>query len=73
MLDAWFRELCFNYRYMPPLARAAIRVFLNFDMTRPLDIFVQDQLAWGVVEIPKTDGAVVIIQQKALKVIQLLL
>jgi len=49
-LDAWFREVCTHYRSMPAQAKAAVREFLNFDMTRPKDIFVQDQLTWGTIE-----------------------
>ncbi len=49
-MDAWFRDVCVNYRNMPSNARQVIRQFLNFDMSQAKDIFFQDQLAWGVIE-----------------------
>lgn len=38
------------YRSMPAQAKAAVREFLHFDMTKAKDIYVQDQLTWGHVE-----------------------
>ena len=43
-----------------------MRDFLNFDMTRAKDIFMQDQLAWGLIEAPRSSGAVLIVQKSAL-------
>ena len=34
---------------MPPAAKQLVRDFLNFDMSKSLDIFMQDQLAWGLI------------------------
>lgn len=48
-LDFWLRDILFNYRSMPPGAKQLVRDFLNFDMSRSLDIFMQDQLAWGLI------------------------
>ena len=50
---------------MPAQAKAAVRDFLNFDMSRPKDIYVQDQLTWGSIEAPGA-GAVLIVQKSAL-------
>lgn len=36
---------------MPAQAKAVVREFLNFDMSKPKDIYVQDQLAWGTIEL----------------------
>lgn len=49
-LDSWLREICFYYRDMPAQARLAIRNFLNLDMSNAKHIFIQDQLAWGLIE-----------------------
>ena len=47
MLDSWMRDICYHYRYFPPSAKELVRNFLNFDMTEPIDILVQDQvLLW---------------------------
>eukprot|EP01006_Ploeotia_vitrea_P010154 TRINITY_DN26181_c0_g2_i1.p1 TRINITY_DN26181_c0_g2~~TRINITY_DN26181_c0_g2_i1.p1 ORF type:complete len:279 (-),score=4.18 TRINITY_DN26181_c0_g2_i1:40-825(-) len=35
------------------MERAAVRYFLDFDMSRPLDISIQDRLARGLVEAPR--------------------
>ena len=48
-LDFWLRDILFNYRSLPPAAKQLVRDFLNFDMSRSLDIFMQDQLAWGLI------------------------
>jgi hypothetical protein len=67
MLDEWFRELCYNYKNMPASARSLIRQFLKFDMSRPLDIFFQDQLAWGTIEVnQKRTTPVIVLQQNIL-------
>lgn len=67
MLDAWFRDVCNYYRDMPSSAREAIRKFLNFDMASAKDIFLQDQLQWGVIEPNRKDKPVLIVQKSALK------
>ena len=67
MLDEWFRDLCYNYKNMPASARALIRQFMKFDMSRPLDIFFQDQLAWGTIEVnQKRTTPVIVLQQNIL-------
>ena len=69
MLDHWFRDVCFHYRNMPSNARTLLRQFLNFDMTRPKDIFIQDQLTWGTIEMLDSHekmGPVLIVQRAAL-------
>lgn len=66
-LDSWFRAVCTHYRNMPVQAKAAVRAFLNFDMARPKDIFVQDQLTWGTIDTPSTDTSVLIVQRSALE------
>lgn len=48
-LDAWLRDLCYNYRTLPAGAKQLVRDFLQFDMSRSMDIFIQDQLAWGLI------------------------
>jgi hypothetical protein len=68
-LDAWLREICMQYRHMPAAAKAAVRTFLNFDMSRQKDIFVQDQLAWGAIDAPSSgagQASVLIVQRSAL-------
>ncbi len=68
-LDAWLREICMQYRHMPPAAKTAVRTFLNFDMSRQKDIFVQDQLAWGAIDAPSSgagQASVLIVQRSAL-------
>lgn len=35
---------------MPEAAKRSVRAFLNFDLSRPKDIFVQDQLTWGTID-----------------------
>jgi len=52
-LDAWLRDVCCCYKYMLEIERAAVRYFLDFDMTRPIDISIQDRLARGLVEAPR--------------------
>lgn len=54
-----------HYRSMPARAKAAVREFLNFDMSRPKDIYVQDQLTWGSIEAPGA-ASVLIVQRSAL-------
>ena len=66
MLDAWFREVAFYYRDMPAPAREAIRVFLNFDMKHTKDVFVHDQLAWGIMEPPKVDSPLLIVRRSTM-------
>lgn len=66
MLDAWFRDVCYYYRHMPATARLLIRQFLNFDMSAEKDILVQDQLAWGVIEVNNHEAPVLIIQKSAI-------
>jgi hypothetical protein len=67
MLDEWFRDICYNYKHMPASARQLIRQFLKFDMSRATDIFFQDQLAWGTIEIAqKRSSPVIILQQNIL-------
>jgi hypothetical protein len=67
MLDEWFRDLCYNYKNMPASARTLIRQFLHFDMSKPLDIFFQDQLAWGTIEITqKRTTPMIVLQQNIL-------
>jgi hypothetical protein len=67
MLDEWFRDLCYNYKHMPASARQLIRQFVKFDMSRATDIFFQDQLAWGTIEIAqKRSSPVIILQQNIL-------
>jgi hypothetical protein len=54
---------------MPPAAKTAVRTFLNFDMSRQKDIFVQDQLAWGAIDAPSSgagQASVLIVQRSAL-------
>ena len=63
----WFRDVCANYRSMPPNAKAEVRAFLKFDMTRPKDIFVHDTLTWGTIDKPSTDTSVLIVQRSALE------
>jgi hypothetical protein len=68
-LDAWLRDICIHYRTMPAAAKAAVRTFLNFDMSRQKDIFVQDQLAWGAIDAPVSgagQASVLIVQRGAL-------
>ena len=63
MLDAWLRDVCYFYRDMPATAREEIRRFLNFNMKTNKDIFVHDQLAWGMIEPNKVkDSAVLILR-----------
>lgn len=69
MLDFWFRDVCCNYRRMPSSARAEIRNFLSFDMSKPVDICMQDQLAWGMVEAPRGPAPMVIAQKGVLDVL----
>lgn len=64
-LDAWFREVCVNYRNMPSNARQIIRQFLNFDMSQAKDIFFQDQLAWGVIEQQDSNTKPILVVQKS--------
>lgn len=66
MLDAWFREVAFYYRDMPATAREAVRTFLNFDMKKPTDVFVHDQLAWGMMETPKADAPLLIVRHSTI-------
>jgi hypothetical protein len=67
MLDEWFRDLCYNYKNMPASARTLIRQFLHFDMSKPLDIFYQDQLAWGTIEnTQKSTTPMIVLQQNIL-------
>ncbi len=66
MLDAWFREIAFYYRDMPSTAREAVRIFLNFDMRKPVDVFVHDQLAWGMMEAPKSDAPLLIVRRSTI-------
>jgi len=66
MLDAWFREIAFYYRDMPSTAREAVRIFLNFDMRKPVDVFVHDQLAWGMMEAPKSDAPLLIVRHSTI-------
>ena len=66
LLDAWFREVCFHYRNMPANARTAIRQFLNFDMSQQKDIFFQDQLAWGTIEMHNAQVPILIVNQAIL-------
>lgn len=70
-MDAWLREICTYYRYMPAAAKNAVRSFLNFDLSRPKDIYIQDQLAWGTVDGPPGGGpggsSVLIMQRSALE------
>jgi len=66
MLDAWFREVAFYYRDMPAPAREAIRTFLNFDLKHSKDVFVHDQLAWGIMEAPKVDSPLLIVRRSTL-------
>ncbi len=56
-----------HYRSMPAPAKTAVRQFLNFDMSRPKDIFVQDQLTWGTIDRPSADTSVLIVQRSALE------
>eukprot|EP01032_Pedospumella_encystans_P026936 gene26936-30454_t len=66
MLDAWFREIAFYYRDMPSTAREAVRIFLNFDMRKAVDVFVHDQLAWGMMEAPKSDAPLLIVRHSTI-------
>jgi len=65
-LDAWLRDLCYNYRSLPAGAKQLVRDFLQFDMSRPMDIFIQDQLAWGLIEAPRGETPILIVQKSAL-------
>ena len=53
MLDAWIKDILYDYRDMPSLAREEMRGFLNFDLSKAHDIFVQDQLMYGLIEAPR--------------------
>lgn len=66
MLDAWFRDVCYYYRDMPAPARELIRTFLNFDMHNTKDIFVHDQLAWGIIEGQKVDAPILIVRKSSI-------
>lgn len=66
MLDAWFREVAFYYRDMPSTAREAVRTFLNFDLHKSTDVFVHDQLAWGMMEAPKSDAPLLIVRHSTI-------
>lgn len=65
MLDAWFRDVCYYYRDMPATAREAVRTFLNFDMRNTKDMFVHDQLAWGIIESQKVDAPIIIVRKSS--------
>lgn len=67
MLDSWMRDICYHYRYFPPSAKELVRNFLNFDMTEPIDILVQDQLHWGKIEAPRSAPHLLIMQQSVLQ------
>jgi Tfp pilus assembly protein PilP len=67
MLDTWIRDICYNYRHFPPSAKQLVRDFLHFDMSVQKDIFVQDQLAWGLIEAPRGPPPMLIMQQSALQ------
>lgn len=54
-LDAWMRDVCCCYRYMQEMERAAVRYFLDLDMSRNVDISIQDRLARGLVEAPRAN------------------
>lgn len=51
---------------MPSDARVAIRQFLNFDMSQQKDIFFQDQLAWGTIEMQSGHVPILIVNQSVL-------
>lgn len=69
-LDAWLRDICTNYRYMPEVAKNSVRAFLKFDLSQPKHIFVQDHLMWGAIDQPAnesgTGSSVLIVQRSAL-------
>jgi hypothetical protein len=69
-LDSWFREICTYYRYMPSAAKNEVRAFLKFDLSRPKDIYIQDQLTWGAIDGPpggaQGGSSVLIVQRSAL-------
>jgi hypothetical protein len=56
-LDQWFRELIVAYTDMNNAARDVIRRFLGFDMSRELDISLQDRLALGLIEASRAEIA----------------
>lgn len=67
MLDEWFRDVAYNYKNMPASARTLVRQFLNFDMSRLADIFFQDQLAWGTIDLGvKRNTPIIVVQQNIL-------
>ena len=66
MLDHWFRDVCFNYRRFPPVAKAVLRDFLRFDMSDQNHIYIQDQLAWGMVEAPRSNAVALIYNSKVM-------
>ena len=66
MLDSWLRDVCYYYRDMPTSARTEIRTFLNLDLKLNKDIFVHDQLSWGLIEAQKGDGPVLIVRKETL-------
>ena len=51
---------------MPAQAREEVRTFLGFDMTSLKDIFVHDQLSWGIIESIKEGGPVIIMRKTTL-------
>lgn len=66
-LDAWLRDVCCCYKYMQEMERAAVRYFLDLDMSKSLDIMIQDKLARGLVEAPRASvyvPAVLAIREK---------
>lgn len=54
-LDAWIRDVLCCYRYMQDMERAAVRYFLDLDLSKNLDISIQDRLARGLVEAPRAN------------------
>jgi hypothetical protein len=66
MLDLWLKEVCYNFRDMPPPARTEIRSFLSFNLMATKDTFMHDQLLWGMIEPPKNDASVLIIRKETI-------
>lgn len=56
-LDQWFREVLYQYSRINNAGRDAIRKFLGFEMSRELDISIQDRLALGLVEAARAEVA----------------
>ena len=53
-LDAWFREVCTQYKYWQQEPQQALKEFLDFDLKRTgFDSYLHDKLANGEIEAPR--------------------